>query len=233
MDLLRRLLSAGGWLAHVVNQQGGLGGRSRDEAVRPIAVFFFSAVGLVMVWASCFTAVGYQSGGKVTPPSSQPGLWFGLAGLSLAVVVLMNAGWYVGLVPFVALAAGSDSSVPSSPSGSDIDVGVTGVVENDLGDRRRYRDRPARLTGSRLDVHPWYTKGRWVAFYGGRAPVRPDLGAYKVSDLERGTAVLVIARRPAVRFIWKHGPVILTFTSTAERDLAFVYLAAEWSRSGK
>jgi hypothetical protein len=232
MDLLRRLLSAGGWLAHVVNQQS-FGGRSRDEAVRPIAVLFFSLVGLVFVWASYGVAVGYESGGRVTQPSSQPLLQFGQAGLCLAVVGLMNAGWFMGLVPFVGLAAGPESSVPYSPAGIDIDVGVTGVVENDLGDLRRYRDRPARLTGSSLDVHPWYTKGRWVAFYGGRAPVRPDLEAYKGTDLERGTAVLVWAMRPAVRFIWKHGPVILTFTSTAERDRVFGYLGAEWSRSGK
>ena len=231
MDLLRRLLSAGGWLAHVANQQS-FGGRSRDEAVRPVAPLFQSAVGLVMVWACCGVALGYQSGGKVTPPSAEPGLWLGLAGLVLAVVVVMDAGWYVGLVPFVAIAAGSDSSFPSSPVEIDIEVGVTGVVENDLGDRRRYRDRPARLTGSRLDVHPWYTKGRWVAFYGGRAPVRPDLGAYKGADLKQGTAVLVMSRRPAVRFIWKHGPVLLTFRSIAERDVAFRYLGAEWARSG-
>ena len=227
MDLMRRLLSAGGWLAHMANQQP-LGGLSNDEAIRPAFVFAYSAMGLVGVWGSYATAGGYESGGRVTPPSSEPGLWFGLAGLFLVAIALMNAGWFMGLVPFVALTAGPDALAATTPNGIDIEVGITGVVENVLGDKRRYRNRPARLTGSTLDVHPWKTVGRYV----GKAPVRPDLAAYKATHLERGTAVLVTAKRPALRFNWKYGPVILTFRSAAERDLAFEYLGAEWSRRG-
>jgi hypothetical protein len=220
MDPLRRLLSAGGWLANLANQRNSrYGNASNDEAVRPLSMFFYSALGIGMALAF-IASVTYASSRTVTPGSSQQWQWFGLAGLLLAVVVLMNAGWYVGLVPFVALTAGQDALAASPPAGIDIDVGVTGVVENDLGDRRRYRDRSARLTGSTLDVHPW-NAGRG---FKGEAPVRPDLGIHK--------AVLFRVRRPAVRFIWKYGPVILTFRSTAERDLAFGYLGAAWLRSG-
>ena len=221
---MRRLLSAGGWLANMANQRNSrCGNASNDEAVRPLSMFFYSALGILIACAF-IASVTYASRGTVTPGSSQQWQWFGLAGLLLAVVVLMNAGWYVGLVPFVPLTAGPDALAAPTPTGIDIDVGVTGVVENVLGDKRRYRNRPARLTGSTLDVHPWNRRRGFK----GEAPVRPELGLYKGTDLERGTAVLVTARRPAVRFIWRYGPIILTFRSTAERDLAFGYLGAQW-----
>ncbi|HEX7490094.1 MAG TPA: hypothetical protein VF337_00130, partial [Candidatus Limnocylindrales bacterium] len=216
------------WLANQANQLQKMND-SHDTAVGPFAMLFQSALGIVGAWACYEMAVGYQSGGRVTPPSSQPLLQFGLAGLCLAVVALMNAGWYVGLVPFVASKAGPEA-VASTPTDADvdIDVGITGVVEDVRGHGRRYRDRPARLTGSNLDVHPWFLVRRSR----GNAPVRPELGLYKGTHLELGTAVLVLVRRPAVRFIWRHGPVILTFRSVAERDLVYGYLGALWSRSG-
>jgi hypothetical protein len=227
MDLLRRLLSAGGFLANLVNQRT-YGNRSNDRVIGPSWIFMFSALGLLSAWGLWFVAVGYQSGGRITPPSSEPWLYFGLAGLSLGVVALMNAGWYVGLVPFVALPHEPVTRAGSPPSQLDIEVGVTGVVENVLGDRRRYRDRPARMTGATLDVRPW-TK---TPMYGGKAPVHPDLGTFRASNLVRGTAYLVTAKRPAIRLTWKYGPVIITFKSVADRDLAFEFLAAAWSRRG-
>jgi hypothetical protein len=42
MDLIRRLLSAGGWLANMVNQRNSrYGNLSNDEAVRPLAPLLY------------------------------------------------------------------------------------------------------------------------------------------------------------------------------------------------
>jgi len=233
MPLLRRLLSAGGWIANMANQSLASRNFGHDESIGPVLLFFYSALGIGMAWAF-IASVTYASSRTVTPGSLQQWQWFGLAALLVAVVVLMNAGWYVGLVPFAATNT-ADPGTPASSGQSEMDlaVRVTGVVENDNLDQRRYRNRPARLTGTTLSVMP--SPLEVLAGWGKpvrKAPVRPDLGAWKGLGIERGTAYLVTGTLPALRFAWKYGPLILAFESAADRDLAFGYLGAEWSRIG-
>jgi hypothetical protein len=156
--------------------------------------------------------------------------WDPFGFLIVGLVVLVNAGWHVGLVPFAATNA-ADPEVPagSGPNDIDLDVCVTGVVENDNLDQRRYRNRPARLSGTTLSVKPtMFEFSMWSGKRIGQAAVRPDLATWTGLGIERGTAYLVTVTRPALRFTWKYGPLILAFESTTDRDLAFGYLGAAW-----
>lgn len=229
MDLLRRLLSAGGWIANMANQSLSSRNFGHDESVRPFLLFFYDALVLLM---ACAFIVGKEAVGTSDPLPRWA--WVPIGCLIVGLVIVMNAGWYVGLVPFAATNA-ADPEVPagSGPSEIDIAVRVTGVVENDNLDQRRYRNRPARLTGTTLSVMP--APLEFLAGWGRpirKAPVRPDLASQTGLGIERGTAYLVTGTRPALRFAWKYGPLILAFESAADRDLAFGYLGAEWSRSG-
>jgi hypothetical protein len=227
MEYMRRLLSAGGWIANMANQPTSYRNLGFDEQIRPFFLFLYDALGLLI--ASAFIV----STGVGTSDGLPRWVWVPNGCLIVGLVILVNAGWYVGLVPFVAKDA-ADPEVPSSsgPSEFDLATRVTGVVENDNGDQRRYRNRPARLTGTTLSVMPWLLEPsvkspRRV----GRVPVRPDLATRTGLGIERGTAYLVTGTRPALRFAWKYGPLILVFESATDRDLAFGFLGARWSNS--
>jgi hypothetical protein len=193
-----------------------------DESIQPFLLFFYDALGLL---AACALIV---SAGVRTDDGLPKSAHVAIAFLIVGLVALMNAGWYVGLVPFAATHT-ADPEVPagSGPSEIDIAVRVTGVVENDNLDQRRYRNRPARLTGTTLSVMP--SPLEVLAGWGKpvrKAPVRPDLATQTGLGIERGTAYLVTGTQPALRFAWKYGPLILAFKSATDRDLAFGYLGA-------
>lgn len=227
MQYVRRLLSAGGWLAHVANKEFSNRNLSSDQQVRPFMLFFWDALALLIATSFFEVSTGVGISGGLPRWA-----WAPLGSLIVGLVILVNAGWYVGLVPFAATNA-ADPATPaaSEPSEIDLSVRVTGVVENDLGDQRRYRNRPARLDGTMLSVKPPSRLIPWLpeSMFVGKAPVRPDLAARKGLGIERGTAYLVTATRPALRFAWKYGPLVLAFESTAERDLAFGFLSARLS----
>lgn len=225
MQYMRRLLSAGGWIANMANQtlQGGNSGH--DESVRPSLLFFYDALVLLMACALIVSA-GSRYDDGLSKPAHGP-----IAFLIVCLVFLVNAGWYVGLVPFAATnTAEPGAPATAAPSEIDLAVRVTGVVENDNLDQRRYRHRPARLTGTTLSVKPtMFEFSVWSGRRVGKAPVRPDLATWKGLGIERGTAYLVMGTRPALRFAWKYGPLILAFESATDRDLAFGFLSARWS----
>jgi hypothetical protein len=197
-----------------------------DESVRPVFLFCYDALGLLV---ACALIVGKEAVGT----SDGTPRWALVAQgcLIVGLVILMNAGWYVGLVPFAATnTAEPGAPATAAPSEIGLAVRVTGVVENDNLDQRRYRHRPARLTGTTLSVKPtMFEFSVWSGRRVGKAPVRPDLATWKGSGIERGTAYLVMGTRPALRFTWKHGPLILAFESATDRDLAFAFLSARWS----
>ena len=224
MKYVRRLLSAGGWIANMANQSLVSRNFGHDESIQPFLLFFYDALGLLM---ACVFIVG--KGGVGTSGGVARWAWDPLGFLIVGLVILVNAGWYVGLVPFAATNA-ADLEVPARPGPSDIDIAVrvTGVLENDNLDQRRYRNRPARLTGTTLSVMPsplQFSARTRV----GKMPVQPDLATWTGLGIERGTAYLVTGTRPALRFAWKYGPLILAFESATDRDLAFGFLSARWS----
>ncbi len=55
----------------------------------------------------------------------------------------------------------------------------------------------------------------------GYALLEPDT----VSEVECGTAYLTLETKPAIRFRWLYGPVLVTFRSRAARDDAFEALS--------
>jgi hypothetical protein len=200
-----------------------------DESVRPGLLFFYDALGLGIAWSALVVSTGVGVSNGVPR-----WVWVPIAFLIVGLVVLMNAGWYVGLVPFaVTNTADLEAPASSGPSEMDLAVRVTGVIENDNLDQRRYRNRPARLTGTTLSVRPtMFEFSVWSGRRVGKAPVRPDLATWTGLGIERGTAYLVTGTRPALRFAWKYGPLILAFESATDRDLAFGFLSARWSNSG-
>jgi hypothetical protein len=194
------LLSAGGLLANDANQ---LDITRRDGAVRPGMIFFGTAVVLGLVVT---TAVAYPDAAGLA-----------ISACGLGVAILMWLGWFAGLVPFEPLPVGAATPVAApawADSQLDLEVRVTGVVEDTAGNRRRYRDRLANLAGTRLTV---YTKAGAID----TIPVTPDFGPPTISMIECGTAYLVASERPAIRVHWKHGSVILTFDDPEWRDRVF------------
>jgi hypothetical protein len=221
LTILLRLLAAGGWLANMTNQAPGLmdANVSHDKSTRARWLF---------VWAAAFlvagTAVGL-SGLRGPNPIA-----LGIAAVLYTAVVMMLAGWAVGLVPFVALrdepAAPERRSrrKPADPAdpAAGIPVRVTGIVESLEGRRRLYRHRPATLTGSRLEVHP--VEGPDVPRLN---RVVPDLGLETIGDARRGTAWTFAGPLPAIRLNWHHGPVLLAFEDGEVRDRVFASILDE------
>jgi hypothetical protein len=208
MNLLRRLLSAGGWLANIANQTSRYSNFGHDDAVRPVMIF--PAMGFLLFFAAWFAVL------SLGQPGSEPGSAVGSAALCV-LAVLMGLGWRVGLVPFAPLPnvlpvpAGESSWADSQ---LDVEVRTTGVVGYEQ--KRRFRNRPANLTRTTLTVYPW------IGGLESKLPVASsDLGPRTISMIECGTAFLVTGTRPAIRLVWKHGPVILAFDDFDARDQVF------------
>src|ERR1035437_807550 len=226
MQYVRRLLSAGGWIANMANQTLVSKNLGHDVSIRPFQLLFYDALGFLM---ACAFIVGKEAVG--TSDGSPSWAWVAKGCLIVGLVILVNAGWYVGLVPFVANDV-ADPGAPSTsgPSEMDLAVRAKGVVEGDNLAQRRSRNRPARLNGTTLSVMPWFLEALVTSpGRAGKAPVCPDLATWTGLGIERGTAYLVMGTRPALRFAWKYGPLILAFESATDRDLAFAFLSARWS----
>jgi hypothetical protein len=156
-----------------------------------------------------------------------------VAAFLTALAVLMGLGMAAGLVPFRALRSDSDplTSAGRGPLGS-MRVWVTGIVDPD-GRPRRYRHRPALLeqegvANIRLSVFPWTSLLRRSGL--GRKGGAPRLTipsaqiALETATLrrvDRGTAYLVTATRPAIRIVSKHGSLVLDFQDRTARDRVF------------
>jgi hypothetical protein len=208
VNLLLRLVSAGGWLANMLNQASGFRGPNigHDESVKPR---------MLWAWITCFVIVAVAMGADMTRvPNAISAVG---AVVALAAAVLTWAGWNAGLVPFREdratatdpAPAAAPAPVPAEP----IAVQVTGVVEDENRKPRLFRHRRARLEGGRLDVEGLGGGGHQVI-----VPVRPDFGLEAIMNPIPGTAWLVNGGRPALRLERHAGRVLLTFDDAATRD---------------
>jgi hypothetical protein len=213
VNLLLRLVSAGGWLANMLNQASGFRGPNigHDESVKPR---------MLWAWIGCLAIVGIALVADMTRvPNAASAVG---AVVTLAAAVLMWAGWNAGLVPFredrAAAAEGGPApgamvATPSAAAAEPIAVHVTGVVEDEDRKPRLFRHRPARLEGGRLDVEGLDGGGRQEI-----VPVRPDFGLEAIMNPVPGTAWLVSGGRPAIRLERHAGRVLLAFNDAATRD---------------
>ena len=210
MPILLRLVSAGGWLANMLNQASGTRGPNvgHDESVQPRMLWVW--VGALLLLAVIF---GVDLRSHPNPAAAA------IAILSTFLAVLVHAGWRAGLVPFAPddsrawqvpkPATGTGIAAPNEP----VPVRVTGVVEDEERRLRRYRHRPARLVGGRLKV-----AGPGSAAIGEQTRVRPDFGLEAIANPVGGTAWLVSGGRPALRLERHAGPVVLAFDDAVVRD---------------
>jgi hypothetical protein len=223
VNLLLRLVSAGGWLANMLNQASGFRGPNtgHDESVKPR---------MLWAWIACFLIAAIALGADMTRvPNAASAVG---AVVALVAAVLAWAGWNTGLVPFREDAAPATTSGTTTTPGAataplviePIAVHVTGVVEDENRKPRRYRHRDARLEGGRLDVDGLGGGGRQVI-----VPVRPDFGLEAIMNPVRGTAWLVSGGRPAIRLERHAGRVLLAFDDGATRDAVFARMdGGDW-----
>jgi hypothetical protein len=217
--LVYRALAVGGWLSHAVNQVQLLDNWDRSERVRPAGLLFWVGFGTLMAALEVNIAV------------SRP-VVLALSILEVASIALIAAlmvlGWAAGVVPFV-----RDKEWPEDPPGvgpASQWVGITGVVVDSRGVRRRFRNRRSRLEldepGLKLAVRPF------ASAYSQRARAQQtgtevELACASISRLDRGTAHLVKRVSPALRLTTHGEEVLLTFESVFARNLA----AADIERS--
>ncbi len=152
------------------------------------------------------------------------------AGLDLLIAL----GWLVGLMPFAALPRTAVAPIETGAGSplSSVPVGITGVLVDIRGKKRRYRDRPARLdldrTGASVIISQWVARYRHVA-----TALVPSTEALiepaGVSGVNRGTGYLVTRTKPAIKMATETGQIILTFKDALTRDRAFAEVAA-WAR---
>jgi hypothetical protein len=185
VTLLLRLISAGGWLAAMLNQASGFSANlEHDQSAKPR---------MVVVWIAGFLVAGTGFALDTARRGSTVEALLALACFGLAL--LTSAGWALGTVPFTPR---RDEPPPEGPGllapPEGLRVRVTGTVEDVEGKLRAYRHRPATLTGSRLVVH-----GPDGPEAPSRVLVAPDLGRGIIENLERGTAWLVTGAKPAIR----------------------------------
>lgn len=239
-SVLLRIVSGGGWLANTVNQMPD--GFMGDRHVRPFVVsWFILFCGFAsLMFCSLLPSEVRRGEAPRELLAMAISAGFGLAG------VLMAAGLLASYVPFVPLPNGEpdDNVAVAGNAHERLPAYVTGVVE-ERGERRRYRSRPATLTwtGSgaiRIEVRPWTW---WLAQHGfARHRGSPLLYRYvasatlqhpDVARVVRGTAYLVGSEKPAIRLIWRHGPLILAFQDARQRDEVFACLSEVSEVSGK
>ena len=147
------------------------------------------------------------------------------------VTLLLALGMAVGFVPYVPTKDPVPDDVEGLKRGAAISVHATGIVGHDRS-LRRYRHRPAvlehradgelRLLVRRLGLAPTDPNDVWST------AASADLTRSSVRSLSRGVAYLATDVRPAVRAIWKHGPLVLDFDDTETRDRVYAELA-RWS----
>jgi hypothetical protein len=232
-SILLRVVSGGGWMANTVNQMPD--GFMGDRNVRPFmvsgSILFCGFVSLMF----CSVLPGEVRRGEAPRELLAIAITIGFA----LAGVLIAAGLFAGYVPFLSLPniePGANGAI-SRNARERLPAYVTGVVEEG-GDKRRYRSRAAVLThtGSgnvRIEVRPWTW---WLAQrvpglvrHGGspllhRYVASTTLEPADVTSIVRGTAYLVGSEKPAIRLLWKHGPVILAFDELPERDEVFASL---------
>jgi len=227
-----RIVSGGGWLANTVNQMPD--GFMGDRKVRPLmASWFILFFGFASLMFCPIVPSGFRRGDMLSDLlAAAISVGCGLA------AVLMTAGLLARYVPFVPLPnrEPDNNAAAAGNSYERLPAYVTGVLE-ERGDRRRYRSRPATLTRAgpgaiRIEVRPWTW---WLAQHGfARHGGSPLLYRYVASatlqhpDVARvvcGTAFMVGSEKPAIRLIWRHGPLILAFQDLRQRDEVFACLS--------
>jgi len=224
MTLLRKLASLGGWWANQLNQNvffnsdDSKSTRPENLAYVLLIIAFLFIAGLVLLVVNL--AGGGPAEGRDPVNLLGPAiieLLIGLFGLLLVV------GWRVNLVAFVTDRNQSSVDGPL-PKEYEIETHVTGVVGTGHN-RRRFRHRAAviRAEGQdlHLDVHGIRTRNRRGTL---RRVTASHLMAGSVTDVVRGSAQFVTATRPALRFGWRNGPVMLDFNDESTRERALTAL---------
>ena len=234
MNAVRRFLSAGGWLANMLNQFAGpVDFADHDSSIRPGAIFVVLSIPFLMASLTVIGMAGWVLRGASPPQAklSGPALAVfdvALLSLLLSFIALVAYGWVSGFVPFVAYRA----DVPESDETDVLDeqpvrLGLTGIVAlADPSVRRRYRNRPAALVLKdgeiKLLVDRWRTGYRF-RHRSYAAVVGLDPGS--VTAIVRGTAFLVSREMAAIRVATPQGPLVWTFATPESRDGAYNALA--------
>jgi hypothetical protein len=244
VSLMKRVLlkavSGGGWLANALNQLPD--GFRGDTHVRPfLAIWFIAFFGLVSVMFFPLSPTGMRRGGVLLDlVALSISFTFGFA------AVVTSVGLLAGYVPFVPSAAEGPHSTNSAPTHAPEKwpMFLTGVVE-ERGQRRRYRSRSGTLTRTasglcRLEVRTWswWWGQRGLARHGGsplmqRYVASSVLQAADIANVGRGFAYLLFSEKPAIRLNWKHGPLIIAFGDSRQRDEVFAWLKDQSEASGQ
>lgn len=227
-----KVISAGGWLANALNQLPD--GFRGDRRVRPYLAIYFVAF-FVFVAVMLFP-LGPSGVSHTNPSRSLEALAISIS--SALTALLVTAGLLAGYLPFAPMPTQPERSTylgRSQLPPETLEVFVTGVLEAG-GKQYRYRSRPARLTGIpggviRLEVRPWFW---WWGQLGlardrdsqilNRFDISTTINPTEVSSAVPGTAYLVFSRKPAVKFGWTRGPLIVASNRGEERDILLGYL---------
>ncbi len=222
MRSLRRLASAVGWLSHQANQAGILN-LDHASVVRPSWIFCWS--GLLLLLASSAGNAALISANASLSHSTVPdqaNLPLAVAGtVTLASLgLLMLIGFALGPVAFHAT-GGVLGKVSAGGSIQSTGVRVSGVVTDETGARKSFRDRPAIVTLRSGVMH--LKMRQWNAGMSGyMRPRNPDLWAAdaridlnRIQRIEAGLAYLARGPKPALAFGTGRRRVLLTFDSSS------------------
>lgn len=233
MRLTLRIVSFGGWLANMINQDSLMDSDNSDRTFPGLILVVVFGLGLgpvVIAVLTVLAVIGVEAHAPYAPGEAGTVLLMCLlfGGASL----LLTAGWLVRFVPFVPDSDQTPGQVEPLAIGWSLPMNATGIV----GVRRRqsrFRHRPGvveRRAPNELHVFVKLNSmiGSDVTGPWSNAETARLLPS-NISKVRRGTAHLVTETRPAIELCWLHGPILLDFADADSRDRVYAELVG-WTR---